>query len=196
MPIVPRVGRKGLKLRIAIGLMYVILAFGGLTMVWPFAITLTQSVANKYEFERNDAFPRYLFDSFERYLKYLAEKYDAPEDLPLFRAAYSAPAHWGTFRDLAYDPAGARRVLTVFGGEKRNWTALKAQHDDYAEFLDTYDPANCKPLFNRLNIRKFQRFLLDRYGARYLRESGRARQGMSRQRYEDETLALMGRARG
>ncbi|MDD5708040.1 MAG: carbohydrate ABC transporter permease, partial [Kiritimatiellae bacterium] len=53
-----------------------------------------------------------------------------------------------------------------------------------------------KPLFNRLNIRKFQRFLLDRYGARYLRESGRARQGMSRQRYEEETLALMGRARG
>ncbi len=196
MPIVPRVGRKSLKLRAALGLMYALLVLGGLSMVWPFAITLTQSVSNKFECARHDAFPRYLLDPFERYLKYLAEKYDEPEDLPLFRAAYHAPPHWGSFRDLAFDPAGARRVLTVFGGETNNWASLKAQHDDYAEFLETYDPANCKALFFRLNLSLYQRFLLDRYGARMLRASGRAREDLSRRAYEAETLALMGRERG
>ncbi len=196
MPIVPHVGRRSVRIRLALGIMYALLGLGGLTMVWPFAITLTQSLSNQYEFERYDAWPRYLFDRFERYAKYLAERYDDAPYFAHFRAAYGAPPHWGMFRDLAYDPRGAREALALFGREKTDdWPRLVARYDDYVAFLEQYDLSNSQLLFNRKNIKRYQQFVLDRYGTRHLRETGRERRSLSRAEYEGGALELMGRVR-
>ena len=75
MPVLPNVGRKRLKIRLVIWSIYVILTFGGITMVIPYLITLTCSVSNRYDLEKYHPFPTYVWDDEELYCKYLFEKY-------------------------------------------------------------------------------------------------------------------------
>ena len=196
MPIIPTVGRKSLKLRLVIAAIYGLLAFGGLTMVYPYAITLTQSVSSSYDFERYDAFPRFLVNSFDRYLKYLGNRYYESTVLPHFRAAYHAPSHWGSFRDMAYEGDGAKAYLPVFGQEKTRWPELKAVYDDYTDFMRDYDSENSMLLFRLHNLREFRNFVLDRYGRMYLDSIGKTREEVSKRKWEAGALEFMGRARG
>ena len=196
MPIIPRVGRKSPKVRAMIAAVYALLSLGGLAMIIPFLMTLTLSVANYYEHDRFDFYPRYLFSSEERYLKYLAQRYDFWELFPDFRAVYHAPSHWGSFRDIAYDSDAIEKYFPLYGCENARGGELKGIFVDYCAFLEDYDIENCKMNFSAWNLPRYQKFLLERYGGLFLERSGLARRAVSLREYEKGALQTMGEVAG
>jgi len=172
VPIIPTVGRRSPKIIAVIALIYVLLIAGGVTMVYPFLVTLSSAMSNDYDYERFGFYPRYVFDAEERYLKYLAEKYfqpDQPVAFTSFQAAYGLPAHWGSFREIAFDESAIGR-FDLFGAEKEpeRWERIRRRAADYEAFVrETASTRgtteNMMALFLFDNDRSFQKFTRDRY---------------------------------
>lgn len=191
MPIIPNIGRRHIKIRLAIAVVYAVLIMGGITMVYPFMLTLTQSLSNGYDYERYSPFPKYIFSEKERYLKYLAERYDHGRAFSCFQAAYKTPAHWGAFRDIACEKNVVDKYFPVFGSEKKRKEQLQIIYDDYCEFLKTYDPDNTTPLFSFMNSRYYQDFIKKRYSEIYLMRSGKMKNEISKKELESKALLMM-----
>lgn len=169
MGLLPKVGRQTPMIRLGIGIIYLLLTLGGLTMVYPFLVTLTGAVSNRYDYDRYSWYPRYWFDRGERYLKYLCEEYGDPARFDYFRNAYRAPAHWGSFRDIANE-SNPLKYFPLYGVENdpQKWERLQRIADDYARFLDETTSTragreNVVPLFIRFRTPDFRQFIARRY---------------------------------
>ncbi len=103
--------RGTLKGRLFLGLVYGLLALGGVTMVYPFAVMLSASVSGPYDYHRHAPVLRAFWDRDDRFMRSLATYF------PRFpRDVYpDAPAAWGSWIAVARDRAGvadfARRHL-------------------------------------------------------------------------------------
>ena len=203
MAIVPTVGRRSLPIIGFISLSYVLLVLGGVTMVIPFLIMLTSSVANDWDYERFNFFPRYAIDRRERYMKFLAEKYldiQSPRlrvarDFRLFSAAYNPAPHWGSFRALREDPDFADTPPFLFGAEARRDAQLRRIRQDYLAWMDTYDqPLLTLPMFARFVRCRYQTAMQDFYETEFLQRTGAPRSGLSRKDIEQGALRLMAEA--
>ena len=73
MAIISRVGRKSWRIRITYFFLYFVLSIGAVTMVYPFLIMLSGSVANRMDYEDNAPVPRFIYDDDYRYRKYIFE---------------------------------------------------------------------------------------------------------------------------
>lgn len=191
MPIIPNIGRKHIKIRLAIAMVYAVLIMGAITMVYPFMLTLTQSLSNGYDYERYSLFPKYIFSDKERYLKYLAERYDHGRAFSCFQAAYKTPGHWGAFRDIACEKNVVDKYFPVFGSEKKRKDQLQIIYADYCEFLKTYNPDNTTPLFSFMDSSYYQDFIKKRYSEIYLMRSGKMKNQISRKELESKALLIM-----
>jgi len=167
MPLLPRVGRRSLKMRLIIGVIYLLLALGSITMVYPFLMTLNGAVCNDWDYTRHSLFPRYFADAKERYMKFLAEKYLA-RDFILFQTAYTVPNEWTSFEIIRFDTNRyAHLPLAQVSSEEIDRLARITR--DYEEWIEGYDPRNVLPMFDRYMNPRFQRFLRDRYVTEYLK---------------------------
>jgi multiple sugar transport system permease protein len=101
MPILARVGRRSWKMRVAIALIYVALAVGALTMLYPLALMASGSVRSDADFYRVTPLPEYLFDDRVLWMKYLESKYGL---LPEAEAALHRPV--GSWRNVKPPPPG------------------------------------------------------------------------------------------
>ncbi len=156
----------------AIGLIYLLLIAGGVTMVYPFLITLTSAVSNGYDYERFSAYPRYLFDGRERYLKYLAEKYSEQEGRTFrhFLAAYGLPEHFGSFREIAMEDEAAATWFGLYGAQEdsRLWRQVLRRAEDLESFVAKMSSTrrgaeNLVPLFQVDSEVTYQQFTRARY---------------------------------
>jgi len=59
MSMINTVGRKSLKNRILVSIIYFLLILSGLTMIVPFMITITGSASNDFDYERFMPVPRF-----------------------------------------------------------------------------------------------------------------------------------------
>lgn len=75
MPIISTVGRKQKKLRILIATLYLILAIGATTMVYPFLLMVATSFTSPVDQNEFKIVPRYLYDNARLYQKYIESKY-------------------------------------------------------------------------------------------------------------------------
>src|SRR5262252_1393354 len=76
MPILARVGRRSLKMRVAVALVYTALGLGAVTMIYPLLLMLSGSVRSDADFYRASPLPEYLFgDDDVLWAKYLESKY-------------------------------------------------------------------------------------------------------------------------
>src|SRR5690349_4444784 len=75
MPILARVGRRSLKMRVSIALVYAALGIGAITMIYPLLLMLSGSVRSDADFYRISPLPEYLFDDQVLWAKYLESKY-------------------------------------------------------------------------------------------------------------------------
>jgi multiple sugar transport system permease protein len=108
MPILARVGRRSLKMRVAIALVYAALALGALTMLYPLALMLSGSVRSDADFYRATPLPEYLFDDDVLWMKYLESKYGL---LPAAEAALHRPVgSWRNLRPPQVDPQTRERA--------------------------------------------------------------------------------------
>ena len=77
MPVIDRVGRKKLSVRLFIAMLYVLLSAGAVTMVYPFLLMFSTSVTTEVDRSEFAILPRYLFDDKVLHQKFLYEKYSA-----------------------------------------------------------------------------------------------------------------------
>jgi ABC-type glycerol-3-phosphate transport system permease component len=205
MPLVAKVGRRSARVRLLFALLYLLLGLGGVTMVYPFLITVTAAMSNAYDYWHFSPYPAYWFDPGHRYLKYLAEKYGAPGRFDLFRAAYRTPEHWGEFRHVAFE-TNVLRHFPVFGAERRpgGRERLERIARDYEAFVTQVSSTRrgaerLAPLFLSYNLPAYRRFLRERYERLALdrRDATRPPGGrLTGAALEQEALALMTRVRG
>lgn len=87
MPIVPRIGRKSLRLRTTIIVIYTVLILGSITTVYPFLIMLATSFASHTDFEEYKLIPKFFFDDKALAVKYLEEKYKR-DQFAIFKLRY------------------------------------------------------------------------------------------------------------
>ena len=64
--------RKSWKARLIIALIYSFLALGAVTMVYPFAIMLSSSLASNYDYQRHDIAVKGFFSRSDRFMRLLA----------------------------------------------------------------------------------------------------------------------------
>ncbi len=75
MSIIPKVGRRSLKTRIVIALLYIILTGGALTMVYPFLLMLGLSVSSGADVNKYEIIPSYLYRTEALFPKYAEDRY-------------------------------------------------------------------------------------------------------------------------
>ncbi len=103
--------RKTIRGKIFLGLVYGLLALGGLTMVYPFGVMLSASLSGPYDYNRHELVLRSIWDRGDRFMRSIATYF------PRFpREVYpDAPEAWGSWISVARDHAGvadfARRHL-------------------------------------------------------------------------------------
>lgn len=171
MALLPTMGRKNPRVFLGISLIYALLILGGITMIYPFMITVTGAVSNDLDYYRLNWYPTYWFDQKERYLKYLAERYLGRFDF--FKSAYRIPTSWGGFRDLPVNDESMKKYFPIYGIENNplEWKNARKITADYDEFLRTdYNSRRCAentiPLFSRWQAVSYQEFLRGRYLSR------------------------------
>ena len=145
MAIIPTVGRKALRVRLVICMIYLVLVLLGTTMVLPFLITLSSSTTNDYDYDRFSPIPRYLFSDEDRFLKGLVGYFNTyGKWYHQFRAALTdVPQHWTSWQVIGRDKENclrvARKYLQVPDDELRRWRVIAA---DYSHFADHYPMAD------------------------------------------------------
>lgn len=75
MSIIPVVGRKSPRMRIAIWTLYIVLILGAITTIYPFLLMLATSITNGVDVNEYRIVPRYLHDNNALFCKYEDEKY-------------------------------------------------------------------------------------------------------------------------
>ena len=193
MPILPTVGRRSPKIVGAILLIYVMLCVGGVTMVYPFMVTLTGSVSNAFDHERYSAVPRWVFDTDEQFLKFAAEKYDKVfvSNFALFASAYDAPKHWGSLKDVAFEKDVVGDYYPWIRSYEQHIDAFRQRAEDYQRFMRTYPRDNCLPMFYRQTSIKYQAYLKERFEKEYLASQGLTHWDGSALELEQKSLELM-----
>ncbi|MCE5239648.1 carbohydrate ABC transporter permease [bacterium] len=167
MPIISDIDRKSAKGRALTAWIYVTLLLGGLTMVYPFAVMLTGSVSNGFDYDRRDPAPRYLWSRQDRFMHMLC--------------AYFPPAHRASLRQLRqYFPdlpedwslwsaigderqasdAWARKQLALLRDPDQR-QCLETAARDYADFMRDW---NVTETILAYDNRYIAPFLRGRYG--------------------------------
>lgn len=115
MPLIPTVGRRSPRMRALIAALYVILALGAVTMVYPFLLMLGASVTSQYDQDRYDILPRYLHSDRALYGKFVEDKFGG--DFGKINATYGTD--WAAWTDVVPPPPGDPAQL-------RAWNAFVA----------------------------------------------------------------------
>lgn len=80
MPLISTVGRKSLRTRFAVAVLYLLLVIGGLTMVYPFLLMMATGTKGPTDQNDNRLLPAYLSDDYELLRKYVDDKYSGSVD--------------------------------------------------------------------------------------------------------------------
>ena len=206
MGLLPRVGRTRPKLALGITLIYVVLIVGGVSMVYPYLVTITSAMTDELDYEQFNPYPKYWFDRSQRYLKFLAEKYALTARFDHFKAAYHTPSHWGGFRDVGFQPDVIAKHFPLFGAEQdpARWDKIRRIAADYEAFIRTQyatraTSENLMPVFLVYNLPVYQAFSRQRYETLYLESEapdGVTADDLSTRELERRALVLMAQIRG
>jgi ABC-type glycerol-3-phosphate transport system permease component len=89
MPIISKVGRKNTKTRLQLGLIYVLLSLGGITMVYPFALMIAGSSKSSVDKEEKRLIPSFLRDDQALWIKHVEGLFN--EKFELMQACFDVP---------------------------------------------------------------------------------------------------------
>lgn len=122
MPIIPVVGRKSPTLRALVILLFMVLTFGAVTMIYPFALMLSTATTGNADSQEFNLIPRYWYDDQELFRKFI---YDKAAIATL--AVEYGHEHWYTAQDIR--PEDFHELAQM------SQDALKGIHEDWREFL-------------------------------------------------------------
>lgn len=75
MALLPKIGRRSLKIRLVIFSIYGLLIAGSITMIYPFLIMLSGSVKGQTDIERMDLVPRVLYSEQVQFARFMEDRY-------------------------------------------------------------------------------------------------------------------------
>ncbi|MDL5053693.1 ABC transporter permease subunit [Oscillatoria laete-virens NRMC-F 0139] len=170
MSLISNVGRKKGKGLLVILSFYVVLLFGGVTMIIPFLMTLSTSVTNQYDSARYSLYPRFVFDRDELFCKYIFLKYFAGGGSYNYINNLYKIQKADTMTDFNKVKSPLKNIFGPLGYYNWDEDKLKIAYEDWVEY---WDDLRRKPLTDRglpvlvlypsINTIKFQAFLKDRY---------------------------------
>lgn len=135
------VERKTWRARFVLAVLYLLLTLGAVTMVWPFMMMLSGSIAGRFDYHRYSPVLRALWDKNDRFMRLLASYHNRfPGDL-----FPDAPTHWGSWSAIAEDPAQCETFAApwIEGMSQSDIAASWRQMaQDFATFNRTYDVRN------------------------------------------------------
>lgn len=97
MPLIGRVGRRHVRVRALIGVIYALLIAGGVTMVYPFLLMVSGSTKTAVDAKENRLVPSFLVDDAALYRKHVEALFN--EQLEVMRAGYDLDV--ATFEQIA-----------------------------------------------------------------------------------------------
>ncbi|HIJ65780.1 MAG TPA: hypothetical protein HPP77_07490, partial [Candidatus Hydrogenedentes bacterium] len=75
MPIISKVGRRSLKVRLLIASVYTVLILGSISMVYPFVLMISGSFKSAVDMHVYDPVPKFFYDDLTLFRKFVEEKY-------------------------------------------------------------------------------------------------------------------------
>lgn len=145
MSMINTVGRKSLKNRILVSIIYFSLIIAGLTMIVPFMITITGSASNDFDYERFMPVPRFFWSTKDRFVKCLVPYFNFYRDWNKQMKAYcpEAEAYWSTWSLIGGDINGVDKVAEDYLKEfNQNSAKQQLIAADYAIFTESYPLAD------------------------------------------------------
>src|SRR5665213_3056357 len=76
MSLIPKVGKKSVRMRALLAVIYAILVIGSITTLYPFLVMIGTSVTNDYDQAQFNIIPPYLTSKPELEAKYAEDKYN------------------------------------------------------------------------------------------------------------------------
>jgi len=153
MPIILKTERRNPGTRLLFGVMYVLLAIGACSMVYPFLLMLSGSTKSRVDANDFDICPRYVRDVSALYRKHTEAKYS--EDLQLYLMTTGDPAR--SFKTVA-PPETFRGELV------RDWIAFRDGEDMPSSwYMIGYGPTLEGKIIQE-NERAFRNFIRERCG--------------------------------
>jgi len=140
MPLISQVGRRSLKVRLLFLSMYLLLALGAASMVYPFWLMLAMSFSGRSDFHDMRLVPRYWVSEAALFRKYLLDltpgdrpAWSANEQMPVgVNAAWFGYDRWFTVRDVHEEDLAA--VMAIPTAQRQ------AMARDLRDFLDSRCP--------------------------------------------------------
>ena len=132
--------RKRFGARALLGAIYLFLIVGAVTMVWPFLMMLSGSLAGRFDYDDHSPVLRSVWTPEGRFLRVLSSFHPTfPRDV-----FPDAPPAWGAWGTVAADPAARLWAHGWLEGlrDPATHAAWRAMATDYADFNRAYDPRN------------------------------------------------------
>lgn len=150
------VERRTFRARLLLGLIYLVLTLGALTMVWPFLMMVTGSMANRYDYRRYSPVLHSLWNAEDRFMRVLAVFHPSfpRETFP------DAPPHWVSWAVVAREPEAVKAFVRPWlDGLEDPETASRWERmaRDYAEFNSGYDIRNSVCTYDERDIAPYVR---------------------------------------
>ncbi len=152
--------RKTFRARFLLGLIYLVLTLGAATMVWPFLMMITGSMAGRYDYHRYSPVLESLWSPQDRFMRILAS-YHASFPKQHFE---NAPEGWGNWTAIARDREGVAAFTQPWLDGMQHpdtATAWRQMATDAWTFNQTYDVHNSVCSFDERDVAPYvkQRFV-------------------------------------
>ncbi len=154
------VERKTWRARIVLSILYLFLSLGAITMVWPFLMMISGSVAGRFDYHRYSPVVRALWDEDDRFMRVLASFHARfPNDV-----FPEAPAQWGSWSALAEketDIATFTRPWIEGMRDEATATAWRQMAKDFSDFNRAYDVRNSICDFDERDVAPYVRAVFE-----------------------------------
>lgn len=147
MPIISKGGRKSLKVRLIFAGIYTTLIVGTVTMVYPFMLMLSSSIASPFDFEDLRPVPKYLRDDSALFKKHLHAKYGR-ENFRQLAIIYGRDGDWSTWGSMRSEDAFIERNCATFADRYARYPEkCHTELSDWNAFKHTLAPRDVIPFF-------------------------------------------------
>ncbi len=148
--------RKTFRARFILGLIYLILTLGAMTMVWPFLMMITGSMSGRYDYHRYSPVLESLWSAEDRFMRILASYHTSfPKDL-----FENAPEGWSNWTAIARDEVGVREFTRPWLDgldDEATRDAWRVMAQDAADFNRSYDVRNSVCAFDERDVAPYVR---------------------------------------
>ncbi len=152
--------RKTFRARFILGLIYLLLILGAVTMVWPFLMMITGSMSGRYDYHRYSPVLESLWSHEDRFMRILAS-YHTSFPRHTFE---NAPEGWSNWTAVSRDEVGIREFTQPWLAgleDEATREAWRKMAQDAAEFNRSYDVRNSVCAFDERDVAPYVKAIFE-----------------------------------